>query len=246
MMKLTLAEPKHLKESVTIISDLVNEAQFKIGKDGLELIAMDPANVAMVIFKLLSSCFTEYLVDKEAQIGINLANFKQILRRIGTNDILTLELDDGKLKITLSGRSKRIFNLPLIDIEEKEKKVPKLEFSASITLPSSVLNEVIEDADIVAESISFMAEPKKLGFNAEGDLNNVNIEMHEDNEIHIKANAKARSKYSIEYLKKMVGGSKLADKVEIDFSNNYPLQLTYKAVDKLMLSFILAPRVEND
>jgi len=67
-MKLTLAEPKYLKDSISIISDLVNEARFKINKDAIELVAMDPANVAMVIFRLFSSCFTEYDVKKDELI----------------------------------------------------------------------------------------------------------------------------------------------------------------------------------
>ena len=57
-MRLTLAEPKYLKESVSIISELVNEARFNINQDAIELVAMDPSNFAMVIFKLLSSAFT--------------------------------------------------------------------------------------------------------------------------------------------------------------------------------------------
>ena len=81
-MRLTLAEPKYLKESISIISELVNEARLKIGKDGIELVAMDPANVAMVIFKLLSSSFTEYHVKEDTQMAINLQNLKQILKRI--------------------------------------------------------------------------------------------------------------------------------------------------------------------
>src|SRR3989338_7238438 len=91
-MKLTLAAPTYLKESVSIISDLVNEARFKVNKDAVELVAMDPANVAMVIFKLLSSCFTEYDVKEETQIAINLGNLKQILRRASSNDMLSLEV----------------------------------------------------------------------------------------------------------------------------------------------------------
>jgi DNA polymerase III sliding clamp (beta) subunit (PCNA family) len=59
-MKLTLAEPKYLKDSISIISELVNEARLKITPDFIEIIAMDPANVAMVVFKLLSSAFVEY------------------------------------------------------------------------------------------------------------------------------------------------------------------------------------------
>src|SRR3989338_1479453 len=99
-MKLTLAEPKYLKESITIISDLVNEARFKVNKDAIELVAMDPANVAMVIFKLLSSSFTEYDIKKDVDIAINLSNLKQIMRRTKPNDMLTLELDaENRLRI---------------------------------------------------------------------------------------------------------------------------------------------------
>ena len=36
-MKLTLAEPKYLKDSVSIISELVNEASFKVTKNSIEL-----------------------------------------------------------------------------------------------------------------------------------------------------------------------------------------------------------------
>ena len=81
-MRLTLAEPRYLKESVAIISDLVTEGRFRIGKNSMQLVAMDPANVAMVMFNLLSSCFTEYNIEKEMEIAINLSNLKQILRRV--------------------------------------------------------------------------------------------------------------------------------------------------------------------
>ena len=100
-MRLTLAEPNYLKDSVSIISELVNEASFKIKSNSMELIAMDPANVAMVIFKLLSSAFTEYKVDKEVDLAINLTNLKQILRRAKSSDSLTMEVEDEKLKSVL-------------------------------------------------------------------------------------------------------------------------------------------------
>ncbi|MBW2983663.1 proliferating cell nuclear antigen (pcna) [Candidatus Woesearchaeota archaeon] len=247
-MKLALAEPRYLKESVSIISDLVNEARFKINKDAVELVAMDPANVAMVDFKLLSSCFTEYDVKDEVKIAINLSNLKQILRRANPSDMLSLELNEGKLKIQLKGASVRTFNLPIIELEEKEQKIPELKFQAKVTTPASVLNEAVEDADIVAEAVSFQAEPKKFTVHAEGDLSQAKIEIGEsDNvKINVEGNEKIKSKYSVEYLKKMMSASKLADNVTMQFNKDYPLKLEYAAVDKVMLSFILAPRVENE
>jgi len=247
-MKLTLAEPSYLKESISIISDLVTEARFKVTKDSLELIAMDPANVAMVIFKLLSSAFTEYNVKDDVHLAINLSSLKQILRRSKANDMLTLELEENKLKIKLKSNTTRTFYLPLIELEEKEQKIPDLKFPTDILLPCSVLSDAVEDASIVAESLAFEAEEKKMNITAEGDLSHVKIEITEDDnsKIKVEGSSKIRAKYSIEYLKKMIGAAKLAENVSIKFNKDYPLKLEFKQLDKVMLSFILAPRVEND
>ena len=248
-MRLTLAEPKYFKDSISIISELVNEACFKIKPEGIELVAMDPANVAMVIFKLLSSCFTEYEVKNEVDLAINLSNLKQVLRRAKPNDMLTMELDnENKLKILLKGNTTRTFSLPIIELDEKEQKVPELNFPVSIKTSTDILSEAIEDVDIVAESVSFLAEPSMFTVQAEGDLSRAKIEIGADEETKIESQSsdKVQAKYSIEYLKKMIGGSKLASDVTIMFNKDYPLRLDYKAVDKVMLSFILAPRVEND
>jgi len=247
-MKLTLAEPKYLKDSISIISELVNEANFKITPNGLELVAMDPANVAMVVFKLLSSAFAEYSLKQSISIGINLSNFKQVLRRAKPTDVMTIEMEDGRLKIQFKGTSTRTFSLPIIESEEREQKVPELELPAVIKTTSTVLNEAIEDVDIVADSVSFSAEKGLFSISAEGDLSKAKIDIKsgDGTTITVDSSEAIKSKYSIEYLKKMINGSKLSEEVTINFNKDYPLKLDYKVTDKLMLSFILAPRVEND
>jgi len=247
-MRLTLAEPKYLKDSVSIISELVNEARFKVTQNGIELIAMDPANVAMVIFKLLSSAFAEYKLKEEVSIGINLLNLKQILRRAKPTDVMTLEIEDGRLNIQFKGNSTRSFSLPIIESDEKEQKVPELVFPVQIKTTSTILNEAIEDVDVVADSVAFIAEPGVFVIKAEGDLSKAKIEIKPDEvtKMTMDASETIKSKYSIEYLKRMINGSKLSEEVSISFNKDYPLKLDYKVIDKLSLSFILAPRVEND
>jgi proliferating cell nuclear antigen len=245
-MKLTLADSKYLKESVSILSELVTEGTFKVSPDNIELIAMDPANVAMVVFRLMGSTFTEYDVKKQELLGINLNNFKQVLRRAKADDQITVEVEDNKLKITLKGSSMRTFHLPLIDVEEREQKIPDLKFGATIITKATVLNEAIEDADIVGESVTFIADTKRFAVSATGDLNKANIDIDADENTKISASEKVKSKYSIEYLKKMIQGSKLSDTVRIEFSKDYPLRLEYLEKDKVQLVFILAPRVDND
>ena len=247
-MKLTLAEPKYLKDSVSIISELVNEARFKVTKDAIELVAMDPANVAMVIFKLLSSSFVEYKVEDDTEIAINLTSLKQVLKRAKPSDMISLELEENKLKVIIKGVTTRTFYLPIIELEEKEQKVPDLTFPVTIQMGTGLLTDSIEDVDIVAESVSFLADKSKFTIAAEGDLSKAKIEIPEDEDTKIlcEGDSPIRSKYSVEYLKKMIQGSKIASEVTLQFNKDYPLKLTFKAMDKLVLSFVLAPRVEND
>lgn len=247
-MKVTLAEPRYLKDSISIISDLVSETRFKFTSAGLTIISMDPANVAMVIFKLLSSCFTEYNLQKDEDLGLNLNNLKQIFRRVEASDIVTLETDSSKLKITIKGTSTRRFAVPIIALDDKEQKEPPLEFPVEISMPTALLSAAIEDADIVADSVSFICDTNKFTLAASGDLNDAEVDILASDEVQITndAGATIRSKYSIEYLKKMIAGAKIADTVTVRMGKDYPIKISFVTVDKLSLSFVLAPRVESD
>lgn len=247
-LKLTLAEPGYLKDSISIISELVTEASFKITKDGIELIAMDPANVAMVIFKMFSSSFLEYSVDKNIDLAINLNNLKQILKRAKPTDTLVLETTQDKLILQFKGESVRTFSIPIIDLDEREQKIPSLSFMAKVNTNSSTLNEAIDDSDIVAESVTFMAEKGKMTVLAQGDSSKAQIDISENDLTKVEvlgSGESVKARYSIEYLKKMISAGKISGNVVVQFSGDYPLRLDYIVVDRLLLSFILAPRVED-
>ncbi len=245
-MKLVLAEPKLLKDPISIISDLVTEATFEVNSNALELTAMDPANVAMVMFKLLSSSFVEYDVDGGETLGLNLNDLEQVLKRCSSSDTITLELEEEKLKVTMKGNATRTFHLPLLNMEDEENDIPDLDFDATIECSSSVLDQGVEDADIVAESVTFTAEDDTFTIAAAGDLSKANLEIPASDDTKIDVSGTQQAKYSIEYLKKMINGSKVSDDATLKFSTDYPMRLEYLQKNKLQLAFILAPRVENE
>ena len=248
-MKLTLAEPRLLVDSVGIISELVNDVRFKIDSNTVELIAMDPANVAMIIFKLLSSAFTEYKVEKPVNIAVSLESLKAILKRVKPADVLTMELDSEKnrLRIQLKSDGVRTFHLALIDVEDKEQRIPDLNFPVKVEMNSAALDDAVYDMDVVAESIALSAQKGKFVVEAESNMNDARSEIEEDDQTKITgAKSEVRSKYSIEYLKKIIKGGKIAPRVVLQFNKDYPLRVDYTVKDKLSFSVILAPRVSND
>tara|TARA_Y100000310_G_scaffold345306_1_gene463580 strand:+ start:6969 stop:7718 length:750 start_codon:yes stop_codon:yes gene_type:complete len=249
-MKVVLADPKHFKDSIAICSELVGEVTFKASKDGFEMVAMDPANVAMVQLKILASSFVEYQVkDDGEQFSVSLSSFKQILRRSKSEDVLTLETsEENELKILLKSKTTRTFSIALLDLDDRDQKVPDLKFPVAIEMPASTLSDAIEDVSVVAESVTFLADGNQLLVKARGDLSQALIEIKASDEVKITVSddEKHKAKYSLEYLKKMIAGSKLADNVSLQFHSDYPLKMQYTVLDRLAMSFILAPRVDND
>ncbi len=250
MMRLTLTEPRYLKDSILVISELVNEVNLKFTKDKVELIAIDPANVAMVVFKLLSSAFSEYQLDKDKVIGVNLSHFTQILKRAKPTDILTLTLDEEKnrLDVLLKGSTTRNFSIALLDIDEREQKVPNLKFAGKVETNTLLFTEAIEDMDVIADSLSFHLNGKSFLIKSEGTTSTAQVTLNHDEETNIEHDKgdEIRSRYSIEYLKKIAKAAKLANMVSLEFGPDYPLRTEYRVLDKLSLSFVLAPRVSND
>jgi proliferating cell nuclear antigen len=89
-MLLRLDHPKIFSEIVGIISELVLEVRIRVNKEGMSILAIDPANVAMIIFKLPQSAFAEFEIDEEEVLGVSLEDLKAVLRRIKPGSILVI------------------------------------------------------------------------------------------------------------------------------------------------------------
>jgi len=241
-MLVKLDDPKILSEIIGIISELVTEVRIKINDRGLSIIAIDPANVALVSFRFPSSAFSAFEVGKEEILGISLDGLKNVLRRCGAGSSLILQTEDNTLKIEIHEKIKRVFNLALINIEAEEKTMPSLEFSCKVEMPSLDFFEAIEDCLIVADSCCFSVQEGKFVIEAKG-LHSTKSEFSSD-EVKIEGE-KGKAKYSLEYLQKFIKACKLTEKLKINFSDDYPLKLEFSS-NHFELAFVLAPRVETE
>jgi len=241
-MLLKLDSPKLLSDIVSIISELVNEVRLKVTKDGMSLTAIDPANIAMVYFKIPTELFSQFEIERDEMLGINLESLKSVLRRSGTGSSLTIAKDDNLLKLSIQDKIKRDFTLALIDIESDEKEMPKWEFKSVIKMDAASFMEVVEDCLIVSDACTFIAAPTKFIIEAHG-LNSARAEFSSDEVEIYSDNGTAR--FSLEYLNKFIKGAKISSRVTISFSDNHPMRIDFPT-GNVMLSFVLAPRVEQD
>lgn len=236
-------------DSISTIAELIDEGIFKISKDGISMIAADRAMVAVVDFKMLSTAFDKYEVDVDQSIGLNIGNLLSVLKRASSNDKASLKLQDSKLEITLQNSSKRKFVIPLIDLSQEEvPPVDQLEFSSRVNIKPDILQSGVADAEIVADSVLIEANASRFSMRAEGDISKSELELEKGNQslIELKVDGEVKARYPLDYLKKIIKAAKIADSVSIEWSQDYPMRLSFKATDKVSLQFILAPRVTEE
>lgn len=245
----TMSDISLFRDSLIAINELISEGLFRAKPDGIYLAATDPTMVALVDFKFLASAFDEYKVSEQEEIGINIGNLLAVLRRAKGGDKVTLELTKGanRLEVTIKGASTRKFTIPVLDLEKGEVPEMKLDFPTTVEAKTSVLADGIDDASIVTDTVVLGASAKQFTMHAEGDMSKVEIMLEKGSAdlIGIDAKEDVKSKYSLEYLKKIVKAGKISDTVKLQLGKDYPLKATFRQVDKMQISYILAPRVED-
>lgn len=248
MFKMVLSSTDLIKNSIPIIAEIIDEGVFKINQNGLSLLSPDRTMVSVVDFNIPSSAFEEFKVEGEIELGMNLASLVDVIKRIKSSDKVIIQSGkENRVNITIEGNGKRKFELSLLDIKTEKPPIDQLKFSGRVELKSSVLEEGVADAEIVADSVVLQASPGLFRMSTKGDISSAELELKkgEAGMVSIEADSSIRARYPLEYLKKMIKAAKLSENVMLEFGTDYPMRLGFRDVDKVSLRFILAPRVED-
>lgn len=213
---------------VSAVSELISEATLKYIDNEWVLCALDPANVAMVIWKHITGP-----LDSTDMFSINMNNLKTVLKRLAVEDELEMEISDNRLIVSAGHRK---YSLPLLTEHTELSKEPKLEHVFSAEMDTKQLAQTIADASVFCESISFKYGPKGILFEANGDAE---YGSYRNEHTCVGGDATGSSSFSIEYLMKMIN-PKLGDTCTIKLGDCYPLVVEYPN-----LKMILAPRDER-
>ncbi len=247
MVRLTLPETKLFRYGIAAIEKLITDAMIEISPEkGFQLIAMDPSNIAMVIWTIRPEAFSEFEVEEATKFGISIGHISPIIKRIKAKDTLTLSLEENTLKLTLHGAFKRVFTAPLLGEFEREYPEPNIEFKVDAEMDADVIKEAVRDIKIISDAMKIEADEDKIVMSAEGELKKARIELTRDSPALISLNVKEPSKasYSIDYLSKIATAAQVSDTLGLKFATDWPARFEFKALERMNLTFILAPRIE--
>jgi len=249
LFKVKVADAKLLKDMMTAISTLIDEATFDINPDGIKLRAMDPSRVAMIDFEWPKTIFDEYNCNEPMKMCINISEMLKLLRRTEKDESVELSLDEntGRLQITITGRYVRSFNMPTLEAVEEEVPTPKVAFNVEAKVTTDGLAKAIEDANLVSDHVRIEIDKEKMVMRATGDLMGATIEMKKGSDAVLDLEAKEASKatFSLSYLSEIVkAATATSDVATIEFSTDMPIRLDFQQSKEGKLTFYLAPRIE--
>ncbi len=235
------------KDSIEAVSTLVDEAKFRLNKDGISIKAVDPANVAMISFDLHPDAFESYECT-DGEIGLSLMTLMDILSMAERSDKIELKLDPEahNLLLKMGGLA---YTLSLLDLAamRKEPKVPNLELPAKVTLKGRDLYRAIKAAEKVSDHLAFGVDGSAFFMEAEGDTNRVKLQLTKDELIGLDTSGPARSLFSLDYLSDMGKAINKANEVTLHLGKDYPIKINFGvAGGKGKVEYLLAPRIESD
>jgi len=244
-----MADAKSLKDTVTAISILIDEATFNISPEAITLRAMDPSRVAMIDFQWPKTVFDEYTCTEPTKMCINISELLKLLRRTGRDETIELSLDEKttRLKLIIRGNYTRTFNMPTLEAMDEEVPTPKVTFKIKAKTTTQGLHQAIEDASLVSDHVCIEADKEKLTLNATGDLMGANIELKKGSDalLDIQAEEPSKATFSLSYLTEIVkAASSTSDLATIEFATDMPIRLDFQQPKEGKLTYYLAPRIE--
>jgi len=249
MFKAKLSDAKLLRDMITAISTLVDEATFNIAPEGIKLRAMDPSRVAMIDFEWPKTVFDEYTADTPIKMCINISELLKLLRRTSKDESVELALDEktGRLNVGIKGKYDRTFNMPTLEATEEEVPTPKITFNVRAKATTEGLNEAIQDVQLVSDHVRIEMDNEKMTMRATGDLMGATVELKKGSDALLDLETKEPSKatFSLSYLSEIIKtATATSDVATLEFSTDMPIRIDFQQPKEGKLTFYLAPRIE--
>jgi len=237
-----MTEIRIRKETLEIfidaIGEILTECRLVFSKEGIAVKAVDDANVAMVLAKLPGNLMDQY-VSPDLTFGVDLKKIKVALS-IMSDDSLTLDVTEKNITMK-DGKSE--YNCKALDVNSirKEPKVPGLTLASNATFSGAEFAEAIKQVGKIGDAISIETSDIGLFLFTQGDTDSIRRKITTDQ----KKIVRAKSLYSLDYLKDIAKVVKSAIYVKIDMGTNQPIRIQF-TVGGIDVTYLVAPRVDSD
>lgn len=243
-------DPQRLLTTLDVAGRLVEECKIHLNDDGIQIRAVDPANVGMTDVRLDAAAFESYEVNGDAGvIGTSLDPIVDTANMASGDEPVQLRLDNETkmLHVTVEQMERTIALIDPDSIRE-EPDIPDLDLPAEVTVEGRDIDRGIDAADMVGDHVTFGVDEREREFvvTAEGDTDDVSLELAEEDLIDLTP-GEAASIFSLDYLKDMVKSVPKDAEVTMELGEEFPVKMEFTLAEgDGNAMYMLAPRLESD
>ena len=243
MIRFEIANNKIVKDCLETVCIIIDELVFECDSESIRLRALDKSHITFIDMEWKEHLFDMYQCSEPVSFTVDASELLKIIKRIRSDDVLIMNLDEGNLILTYSGDSTRTFKLRLIDIEYETPVPPTVNYPVTLEIPVDVFADAISDAELCGEKISLSVDNDYFITSADGDFGvNHNRYLHGES-----VGDYVKSSYSIPKIKEMLKAKGLSHEVKLGLGDDVPLTLEYHSpTNDYKLGFLLAPRIETE
>ena len=256
-----------IRPALSLPHALIDECKLRVDETGLQILAVDPANVGMIDLDIRSEAFDSFDAP-DTVFGLNLDKLVSQLRtaRMGTrtSDPIALDIDSTRTKVAIEReyttsklhRVDAFLNLDPDSIRQ-EPDLPDLDLENRASIDTLAFKDAVEHINEVGDHIGFVADGDDLVLQAsstggKGDLNRAGVVTVEDGIVESTGGG-SETLYSLDYVKDMASALHKAkvDSVQIAWKDEFPYCIEFERTDEdetVLYSgrYLLAPRIHQD
>ena len=243
-MKLICSDVNLLKAPFEALSNVVTTVRMDVDSDGLRIDAIDSAHIMFVHLDVKPLLFDIYECSKPSKLVFQTDEFLKYLKRVSKDSILELTVDDPYLVLRAEGETNKTFKLKLLDEEDNTPSLPEIEYPMEVCLDTKLFKEIYQDIHPFSQKLAIANEGRTILFKGVSDFSDVCIQ-------YVDADAPLpRENYSsifdLDKIGNMLKADKFAHEASLRFGSDIPLLVELKDDEYRNLSFLLAPRIEED
>jgi proliferating cell nuclear antigen len=240
MFELAIPDVATLGKAVSVIAELVGDANFSVSEDGLSMQAMDSSHVCLMALDIKPAYFESFHVVQPNVFGIKLSVLKKVLECCSGKTSLTRDDDDS---IVLESEHAR-FSIKLLDIDSEAINPSFDDQDALISVDSSGFLRIVKDLATFGDVVTLTASGEN-GFEmtTKGDIGEACMRVLTKS---IAVRKPARGGFSVRYLATFAKAASIASEAKLGFSDQGVLSIDYAFGEGAKLSFYIAPKIDED
>ncbi|MFN4046558.1 MAG: DNA polymerase sliding clamp [Acidilobaceae archaeon] len=250
LLRLVYGKASNFKHIVQALAKVSDEGYLIFSRDGLKAWLMSPDKVSMAIVDVPPHSFEEYMVEEPLGVTVKVDELSRVVRRASANDSLTIELDSESenLIITLTDKKtgiSRSFSIPLVSMKAEEPRELRLEPTTEITMDPEDLKILLQDAKIIGDTITFESKEDTLKVKVSGEAKEYEWELKPGEPLlSLEIEEPTTASYSRSSLEIATQPTTIAESVKLEYSTNYPLQISFNLPGGEKMIIYVAPILE--